>query len=416
MSNFNELIKQKISEFNVPFNEDHWKEMERKLNAKKAAKTKQNIYFAAGLASLIVITSIFIFNKTPNQSKIIKPNLPTANAIVTTKNKQEAKKENHPKVVNVKKKQQQQTSNNPTKTKKEINKSSYTSEESTTPLKESNNTATIISPTKQLKPSAKFITFNNQICLGEEVSFEANEIASSAVYSWNFGDGTTSNKQNPNHIYLAHGKYDVTLTVLEKTSGLKVTHTEKEAVIIFKKPSTDFKFSELSVLHDNNKLKYPKTSFKSKENDIDNTYLWSFGNGETANISNPAIIFKKNGTFNISLTIKNNKGCTNSTSKNIEIKNAFDLFAPNAFTPDGNGNNDNFIPKALLSSNVKFEMIITDLSNKILYKTTDKNEPWKGSQNNNGAILPSGTYLWKVITYDVEGKSHLHIGRIKIIK
>ena len=117
----------------------------------------------------------------------------------------------------------------------------------------------------------------------------------------------------------------------------------------------------------------------------------------------------------MSLTVKNYYGCANSTSKNVEIKNAFDLFAPNAFTPDNDGKNDEFIPKALLACDVQFEMVVTDVSNNTVYKTSDKNEPWKGSLNNNGSILPSGIYLWKVITYDADGKTHQHVGRVKIL-
>ena len=63
-------------------------------------------------------------------------------------------------------------------------------------------------------PPLPFFSFNvvNQ-CSGE-VQF--NDMSSSSVsitnYLWDFGDGTTSNEQNPYHYYNANGNYNVSLT------------------------------------------------------------------------------------------------------------------------------------------------------------------------------------------------------------
>lgn len=56
------------------------------------------------------------------------------------------------------------------------------------------------------------VQFNDQ-------SIDANE------WFWTFGDGSTSNDQNPNHQYTTSGYYDVTLTASDSVSGLDSTIT-----------------------------------------------------------------------------------------------------------------------------------------------------------------------------------------------
>ena len=103
--------------------------------------------------------------------------------------------------------------------------------------------------------------------------------------------------------------------------------------------------------------------------------------------------------------------------KKIRIRNDINLFAPNSIKPNSNiPENKVFIPGALLGWDVQFEMTIINKSGKEIYKTSDKDEPWNGRINNIGQVLPPSIYLWQVITYDAEGNSHRHQGKIHLTK
>jgi PKD repeat protein len=56
---------------------------------------------------------------------------------------------------------------------------------------------------------------------GEPVSFTGSATGGAPPYSWhwNFGDGYTSDEQNPEHIYLGPGNFTVTLTVTDDSSS-----------------------------------------------------------------------------------------------------------------------------------------------------------------------------------------------------
>lgn len=66
------------------------------------------------------------------------------------------------------------------------------------------------------KPKADFIAFPWKVGLFDaRISFE-DMSTHAAVWEWNFGDGTISNKQHPSHIYYEPGDYDVKLTILNQ--------------------------------------------------------------------------------------------------------------------------------------------------------------------------------------------------------
>ncbi len=69
-------------------------------------------------------------------------------------------------------------------------------------------------------PNAQF----SYTSLGNLVKF-TNSSTGGTIYLWNFGDGMTSNEENPNHSYSTAGKYTVTLTVTNECGSFTFTQT-----------------------------------------------------------------------------------------------------------------------------------------------------------------------------------------------
>lgn len=59
---------------------------------------------------------------------------------------------------------------------------------------------------------------SNYVYANTPIKF-SNLSSNATTYSWNFGDGTTSTVENPMHIYIAAGKYIVTLSVTNGTES-----------------------------------------------------------------------------------------------------------------------------------------------------------------------------------------------------
>ena len=72
-------------------------------------------------------------------------------------------------------------------------------------------------------PIAEFSVDASTICLGNTVSFNDNSTGSPTSWSWDFGDGNTSNLQSPTHTYSSGGVYDIKLVISNSSSSDSIT-------------------------------------------------------------------------------------------------------------------------------------------------------------------------------------------------
>ncbi len=163
------------------------------------------------------------------------------------------------------------------------------------------------------KPTANF-TADNTFSCSENITVyfenlsEGNDISE---FLWQFGDGATSNVQNPTHTYSNGGDYDVTLIV---TDILDCSDTiTKENFISNQKTIADFSYNEYGACL-NDSIPLINNSINA------NSYYWNFGNGNTSNNKNPTVVYSNPGLYEIKLISSNNFGCCDTIIKNIEIK------------------------------------------------------------------------------------------------
>lgn len=66
--------------------------------------------------------------------------------------------------------------------------------------------------------------------IGDEINFTDGSTGAPSDWIWDFGDGTTSRKQNPTHVYKSNGSYTISLNAFNSLGGS--TDTEAAAVTI----------------------------------------------------------------------------------------------------------------------------------------------------------------------------------------
>lgn len=90
-----------------------------------------------------------------------------------------------------------------------------------------------------------------------------------------------------------------------------------------------------------------------------------------------------------------------------------DVFVPTAFTPNGDGLNDEFMVHAPMDI-TGYELVIFDKMSRILFQTKSIYQGWDGTFE--GKILPQGAYFY-VITYrDALNEKHIKKGQIVLVR
>ena len=132
-------------------------------------------------------------------------------------------------------------------------------------------------------------------------------------WSWDFGDGTFSNLQNPTHAFTLTGTIQVTLTI---TTAGGCTDSRTHNIQIYPQPILDFTLSSTSIC---NGSAVSITNNSTTSNGAINSWNWNFGDGYSSSQSNPSHIYTTNGTFNITLIAVTSHGCSDTLSKPVTV-------------------------------------------------------------------------------------------------
>jgi len=231
----------------------------------------------------------------------------------------------------------------------------------------------------------------------------------STSYVWDFGDGTTSTLVNPNHIYDMSGSYVVSLTM--ETGGFCVrslSMTSDNVVEVHPTPEANLSIYplEVDILDPQIWVGY------AGEDDVDCFY--NFGDGQGDQGCQQSHTFSDGGSFTVTQTVYNEYGCTDVDEAEVAVSGSA-FYAPNAFTPDGDGLNEVWLPS--VSGVTSYELRITNRWGQVVFETTDAKEPWLGQFKDDGLhYCPSGMYIFQVtytdqISYPREVNGHLFLVR-----
>lgn len=148
-------------------------------------------------------------------------------------------------------------------------------------------------------------------CGNLTVSFSNTSTISTGVINtwfWDFGDGNTSNQQNPVHSYNTTGNYQVKLTATYST-GCVVTHSVTKPLDVNPKPASLFSASEVCA-------GFP-TVFADQSSVSPGAitgWYWNFGDGFTSNLQHPTHTYATGGNYVVKMVAKSAAGCDSDTA------------------------------------------------------------------------------------------------------
>ncbi len=144
-----------------------------------------------------------------------------------------------------------------------------------------------------------------------------------------------------------------------------------------------------------------------------NTYLWSFGDGNTSSTFDPNNVYQDWGTFTASLTVTDTNGCSSSYSVDIIVTGVSELIIPNVFTPNGDGMNEVF---ALSGTNiVSVEGIVMNRWGQTLFEINALQAGWDG-MTLAGKPAAEGTYYYIITAEGADGVIYEYQGNFQLVR
>ncbi len=231
------------------------------------------------------------------------------------------------------------------------------------------------------------------------------------TWAWTF-DGVTANTANPSHCFTTPGSYTVTLTVTSSLGDCTSSSTQTNMITVYPNPVASFTAPQSASIVD------PVINFTDNSSNA-TAWNWNFGDPQAtsdsvSSLQNPSHSYPEVGNYCVTLTVTSANGCTDVTQNCLTIDGEFTFFIPNAFSPNGDGINDEFFGKGNFIHT--FEMKIFDRWGNLIFYADDITKHWDGKANKGTQIVQEDVYVYTVVIRDNKENIHKFIGTVTIAK
>ncbi len=219
-------------------------------------------------------------------------------------------------------------------------------------------------------------------------------------WKWDFGDGRTSEMQNPGHAYSVGGTYPVQL-VATTIKGCTDTAVKAVDIDVF----DPFAGNDTILV-----LNYPY-NLSASGGDF---FQWSPSDYlNNPSIPNPAVSFPDTGHYTYVVHVSSEAGCFGTDTINIWVVKDGGILMPNAFSPNGDGTNDLVRPLLIGFANLNYFRIFNRWG-AMVYDTESMDGGWDGTYNGQPADI--STYFWIVSATDIYGKTVIQKGDLILLR
>ncbi len=183
-------------------------------------------------------------------------------------------------------------------------------------------------------PRPSFIV-DSAVCAEDELTLVNTSTVAGAEkitsYLWTFPDGSTSTDTNAKHTFSEGGNQPVSLVA----NGTNCSDTLwNESVYIKHKPVADYWVDE------DNLEAFVPIDFEDRSESVTELVrsYYDFGDGDTSNLFDDSHQYESIEIYNVMHHVTTVEGCSDTIIKSTDLNVYLDI--PTAFTPNGDGNND----------------------------------------------------------------------------
>ena len=244
-------------------------------------------------------------------------------------------------------------------------------------------------------------------CVGQVAEFTDESIVSSGTvigWLWDFGDGMIDQSQNTTHTYDTAGTYMVTYTIFNSTGCQEVI---TDSLTVNSAPMSEFLIDEGGSVNE------PIATLDLSTDALG--WAWDFGDGSSiSNDQDPTHIYTEPGEYIVTLEVTNDVGCTDVSEFLVKIGDdyIFPPKLPNAFSPNGDNNNDMFFVKG--GPFIEVEFRVYNGWGQEIFISNREDLGWDGTHNDKEE--PVGVYVYTVKAITIDGKAYSKSGKVTLIR
>lgn len=239
-------------------------------------------------------------------------------------------------------------------------------------------------------PEASISATPRQGCIPLEVHF-TNQSTFATDFLWSLGNGIQSNDFNTSFTYLSPGTYDISLIAYNDAGCSDTLHAE-DYIRTFPLPVADFWMDPEETDIFQSTVEFHNTSYNAY------TARWYFGDGQVSTEFEPIYTYPNAGMWPVTLTVWNMYGCVAEKRNVVIINDMFNVYVPNAFTPDDDGINEVFLPEISGKPFInKYTLRIFDRWGTTIFQTNDYDQAWTGDVREGDYYAQDEAYNWQIV-------------------
>ncbi|MBT5090745.1 MAG: hypothetical protein HOM24_06635, partial [Flavobacteriales bacterium] len=268
-----------------------------------------------------------------------------------------------------------------------------------------------------------FIDGNDTVCDNTKVSAQVKVYFNNAIAPYTFSYAINGNVQpsitttiNP---YIINTKQEGNYILTSFTDANAAGAINGSAMVtILASPTANFEAQPDSMT-----ILFTTTQLVDKSEGNIVSWQWDFGDNSAPNFTyNPYHTYSDSiASYQINLIAQNDKGCSDTIFKQIQIRDDYWIYIPNSFTPDLDGINDKF---CISFNGVREETFVFNVYSRfseLVYSTNnihdlDCDNGWDGKHQKSGEELSLGTYIYEIYYQDFEGWKHQESSEIILIR
>jgi gliding motility-associated-like protein len=147
-----------------------------------------------------------------------------------------------------------------------------------------------------------------------------------------------------------------------------------------------------------------------------NTYLWDFGDGNGSSDMSPTHMYRREGTYDVTLNVWTNQGCYDiyEYKTAVIVQPIGSIVFPNVFSPEAQLEENRIFKPGLIDFVEDYHLMIFNRWGELIFESFSQDLGWNGMAD--GKLAKEDVYIWKVEGTFTSGKKFVQTGDVTLLR